>query len=86
MNKITDYRRGGVHPRPYRCNHQGVVRSARDSGQPQGMQGQPQGMQGQPQGMQGQPQGIAPTGFALVWKTAISLDYVSLYRGYRLND
>jgi hypothetical protein len=65
MNKITVYRRGGVHPRPFGCNHQGVVRSARDSGQPQG---------------------IAPTGFALVWKTAISLDSVSLYRGYRLND
>ncbi|MEY3761270.1 MAG: hypothetical protein RIR39_2761 [Pseudomonadota bacterium] len=72
MNKITDYRRGGVHPRPFGCNHQDVAKTARDSGQPQGMQGQPQG--------------IAPTGFALVWKTAISLDSVSLYRGYRLND
>ncbi len=37
MNKITVYRRGGVHPRPYGCNHQGVGRSARDSGQPQGI-------------------------------------------------
>ena len=52
MNKITDYRRGGVHPRPFGCNHQDVAKTARDSGQPQGMQGQPQG--------------IAPTGFALV--------------------
>jgi hypothetical protein len=55
MNKITDYRRGGVHPRPFGCNHQGVEISARDSGQPQGIQGQSQGIQGQPQG-------IAPTG------------------------
>ncbi len=37
MNKITDYRRGGVHPRPYGCNHQNVVKTARNSGQPQGI-------------------------------------------------
>ena len=37
MNKITDYRRGGVHPRPFGCKNQGVVRSARESGQPQGI-------------------------------------------------
>ncbi len=37
MNKITVYRRGGVHPRPYGCNHQGVVKTARNSGQPQGI-------------------------------------------------
>ena len=63
MNKITDYRRGGVHPRPYGCNHQGVVKTV--------------GYSGQPQGIQGQPQGIAPTGFALmVWKTGRRIDKV----------
>ena len=35
MNKITVYRRGGVH-RPLGCN-QGFVKTARYSGQPQGI-------------------------------------------------
>ena len=37
MNKITDYLRGGVHPRSFGCNHQGFVKTARNSGQPQGI-------------------------------------------------
>jgi len=63
MNKIIVYRRSGVHPRPFGCNHQGVVKIARASGQPQGIQGQPQG--------------IAPTGFAwIIWKTGRRIDKV----------